>query len=124
MRIPGLAALSLAAACSAPIASDRPIDVQHVDVRGSSAPAAQRAPVIAQLQLRDHRLVVRAGSGALLYDVETRAGTLVAAALSWTDLEQRFPAIAETVRDSTALTIDASLGPTRGERPADRPGRR
>jgi hypothetical protein len=115
LRAGSAAALLLAvSACSGskPMSSDHPVDVQRAEVQGSSTPSqSARGPVVVQLQLRDHVLVVRAGSGsgALSYDVENRSGTLLADALSWRELEQQFPTIADKVRDSTALTIDASL---------------
>lgn len=109
------AALTLiVSACSGskPMSSDHPIEVQRAEVQGSSTPSrSARGPIVVQLQLRDHVLVVRAGSGsgALSYDVENRSGALLADALSWPELEKQFPTIADKVRDSTALTIDASL---------------
>ena len=113
----------MAPACSTsgsnPVAAGPPIQVQRSEVRpfaqGSTvAPpaAAGRAHgrVLARLQFRDHVLVIRTGatSGDLRYDVQTRAGLLLARSLTRVELGEKFPAIADQFGDSTALTIDAS----------------
>jgi hypothetical protein len=128
MRSTALAVLSvLASACSGskPIGSDPPVAVQRAEMRGSSSaapPAAAPAPVIAELRFRDHVLVIRPGAGEVRYDVQTPAGLLLASSLSRSELDRQFPAIAGQFSDSTALPIDATLGPTSDSamRPAPR----
>jgi hypothetical protein len=125
MRWTVLAVLSLVvAACSGshPTATGSPVQSQRVELRAASAdpvslppaPAAvlpsHHGKVVAQLQFRDHILVIRAGAGALRYDVQSRAGTLLAGWLTRDELIERFPAIADQFRDSTAsIQLDASL---------------
>jgi hypothetical protein len=69
-------------------------------------------------------LVIRSGArdGELRYDVQDRAGQLLARSLTRGELDRRFPAIGEQFRDSTALPLDASLGATSGgEKPGPTP---
>src|SRR5262245_16313920 len=115
-------------ACSGskPTASSTPVTAPQPSAQAEnraalpvdSAPASSAAPaiapsqhgrVVAQLQFRDHVLVIRAGAGELRYDVQTRAGLLIAGALTMPELNRQFPAVAEQFRDSTAVVLDASL---------------
>ena len=132
MRCIAIAALSvLAAACSAsrPTASDTAVEVQRTELRGSAESAAGgpsialalRGPVLAEVQFRDHVLVIRAGAGGASdqrFDVETRGGDLLATSLTREELDRRFPAIAQHFRESTAIQLDATL-----ERGSDGPAR-
>ncbi len=117
----------LVAACSGskPTASGPPVAVQRTEMRAAlstdgapapaataaQVPAAPSAPVVAQLQFRDHIIVIRAGSGELRYDVQTRAGLLLAGGLTPAELGRQFPALAEQLRDSRAMQmkLDATL---------------
>jgi hypothetical protein len=132
MRCIAIAALSLlAAACSAsrPNASGPALEVQRTDLRGSEERAAAgpsvayaaRGPVLAEVQFRDHVLVIRAGAGGVgdqRFDVETRGGALLAGSLTREELDRQFPAIAQHFRESTAIQLDATL-----ERGSDAPAR-
>jgi hypothetical protein len=142
MRGIAIAALSLlAAACSGskPTASGTALDVQRTEVRGGEDRAAAAGPtvtrssrgaVLAEVRFRDHVLVIRAGSGdrgaapevdrALEFDVETRAGVLLARSLTRDELDRQFPAIGRHFRESTAIQLDATLHATpAGRSPLD-----
>jgi hypothetical protein len=133
MRCIAIAALSLlAAACSAsrPSASGSAVEVQRTELRGSEESAATgpalayaaRGPVLAEVQFRDHVLVIRAGAGGAgdqRFDVQTRGGALLASALTRDELDRQFPAIAQHFRESTAIQLDATL-----ERGSDGPAAR
>jgi hypothetical protein len=121
MRCMAIALLSLlAAACSAsrPNASGPAVQVQRAELRGSgesttagpSVAYAARGPVLAEVQFRDHVLVIRAGaSDAQRFDVKTRGGALLASSLTREELDRQFPAIAQHFRESTAIQLDATL---------------
>lgn len=90
--------------------------VAVVPAAASSTSASPAAPVLAEIRFRDHVLVIRSGArdGDLRYDVQDRAGQLLARSLTRGELGRQFPAIAEQFHDSTALPLDASLGATSG----------
>lgn len=120
-----IAALSLAAACSGshPTGSSPAVQVQHTEVRGSqestaTAPVVSYASggqILAEVQFRDHVLVIRSGAGERRYDVRARGGKLLAGALTRDELDLRFPEIADSFRDSTAIQLDATLEPQAGQ---------
>jgi hypothetical protein len=124
-----LAALLLAAACSGskPTASRTAVQVQRTEVHGSeertTAPVvahAARPRVLAEVQFRDHVLVIRSGSGEHRYDVHARGGAILASSLTRTELDRRFPEIADHFRDSTAIQLDATLETQAGPAALDR----
>jgi hypothetical protein len=53
--------------------------------------------------------VIRSGSGEHRYDVLARGGATLASSLTRSELDRRFPAIADHFRDSTAIQLDATL---------------
>ena len=95
------------------------MQVQRAELRGSSDESsaagpsiahAARGPVLAEVQFRDHVLVIRAGAGAAQrFDVKTRGGALLAGSLTRAELDSQFPAIAQHFRESTAIQLDATL---------------
>jgi hypothetical protein len=118
MRRAALAALLLVAACSGskPTASRSAVQVQRTEVHGSEertttpvVTQAARGRVLAEVQFRDHVLVIRSGSGEHRYDVHARGGALLASSLTRAQLDRRFPEIADHFRDSTAIQLDATL---------------
>ena len=91
---------------------------QHAEMRpAAQEKAAATAPgtVVAKVQFRDHVLVIRTGGGEMRYDVQDRAGLLLASSLTRAQLDRQFPDIAGQFRDSTAIHIDASLAPSTAE---------
>jgi hypothetical protein len=96
-----------------------PVTVQRAEMKAAVEPAppvsTRNGPVVAQLQFRDHVLVIRAGSGELRYDVQSRAGVLLASSLSRQELARQFPGVSDQLGDSTAVKLDASLHRDAGE---------
>lgn len=129
MRRAGLAALLVVslAACTGSSTSGSQVTVQRAELRpGAPESVAATAPghVVAKVQFRNHVLVIRSGSGEMRYDVQDRAGLLLASALTRSQLDRQFPDIAGQFRDSTAIHIDASLTPDdRGNADRQSPGR-
>ena len=70
--------------------------------------------MLAEVQFRDHVLVIRSGSGERRYDVHARGGAILASSLTRAELDRRFPAIADHFRDSMAIQLDATLAPQDG----------
>ncbi len=121
MRHLGPAALLVLAlaACTGSSTSGSQVTAQHAEMRPAVAEKTRAtAPghVVAKVQFRDHVLVIRSGSGEMRYDVQTRAGLLLARSLTRSQLDRQFPDIAGQFGDSTAIQVDASLDRSTTER--------
>ncbi|HWM89021.1 MAG TPA: hypothetical protein VNO33_24385 [Kofleriaceae bacterium] len=116
MRSIALAAVSLLAAACSGSGPTAQVSAQHAEVRADGEPAggpvvtqAARGQVIAEIQFRDHVLVVRSLARGRRFDVQSRSGALLASSLTRDELDRKFPAIGDHFRDSTAIHIDATL---------------